>query len=226
MRIVKNQSRFKKGLIKGLICFAVIKLMFLCFSGLLSLPIFQVFSIEWDLANDLSINDLYYRIQSQDDRISTRLVRDKKVVLINTGSLDQTGDNFRDELAELIYKLQLHSPKVVGIDHTFKVFDTRADSALLKAISSFDNIVVATDTNVETSTLISFETHQGIVNFPPQQSSIRYYSGNPKTFAAKISQFYREDLNFPGDEPKIPINYTCLNDGLSYFNDLNSDEFI
>lgn len=67
-----------------------------------------------DAANDLSLNDLHYKINAQ----TRKHAPGTDIILINSGDLNPL--TFRQELADLVGLVSLYDAKVIGIDHTFQ----------------------------------------------------------------------------------------------------------
>ena len=132
---------FNKRFFK-LLFFYVLMLLFGWVLNLaLSPDVMNVPRLELDAANDLSLNDLHYKINAQ----TRKHLLGTDIILINSGDLDPL--TFRQELADLVKVVSLYDAKVIGIDHTFSR-DPRimGTAALVQELSENNKVVLALNT--------------------------------------------------------------------------------
>lgn len=167
----------------------------------LSLDVMNVLRLELDAANDLSLNDLHYKINSR----TREHVSGTDIILINSGDLDPL--TFRQELANLVEVVSLYEAKVIGIDHTFQQ-DSRimGTASLVEELSNNKKVVLALDTSGKDDLKIQNATY-GMVNFIQQPQTVRRYEGGTRTFAAQIAKKFGLKHEMP-DDPFL-INYVA-----------------
>jgi hypothetical protein len=188
------------------------------FDYLINTQFMRLFKIQELVSNDLSFNDLYYRIQFKNIYDKTHFTREKSVVLINTGSL--SNEYFRLELATLIEKIESYKPKAVGIDFIFSNNPRPGTDELKKVVENYPNVIIGTIPDNQNNLKFNDKTLSGDVSFYNTSKSIRYYSSSDSSFACRLvsaanpgkSGYYKA-----GDE-LFPIHYCCVHDGLVDYN--------
>jgi hypothetical protein len=159
-------------------------------------------SIEMQAGEDLSLNDLHYKI----DRKINRSKLSKEIILINTGSLSV--DNFRGELAELLLQIDSFNPKVIGVDHDFDDDTTRfGTEELLNSIEFIPNIVLARNGRDTSKKMSLSKDKLADVSFPEYFNSVRRYYSNESTFASKIASIFKPGLKSDLVIDSFIINY-------------------
>ena len=170
-------------------------------SLVLSLDFMNVPRLELDAANDLSLNDLHYKINSR----TRKYVPGTDIILINSGDLDPI--KFRQELADLIKIVSLYDAKVIGIDHTFsKDPQIIGSAALIEELSENKKVVLALNTQGKDHLKIQNATY-GTVNVIQEPQTVRRYEGGGLTFAAQIVKKIGVKYEIP-DDPFL-INYVA-----------------
>lgn len=176
----------------------------------LNLNVMNVLRLELDAANDLSLNDLHYKINSGNRKFGTG----KDIVLVNSGDLDPT--NFRQELSDLVKIVSLYDAKVIGIDHTFSrdTFNI-GHAALVEELSENNKVVLALNTEGKDHLKIPKATY-GTVNLIMQPQTVRRYQGGKHTFAAQIAIKFGLEYEIP--ESPFLINYVATDFSSIAFN--------
>ncbi|NDA63413.1 MAG: CHASE2 domain-containing protein [Chitinophagia bacterium] len=170
-------------------------------SLVLSLDIMNVPRLELDAANDLSLNDLHYKINSR----TRKYAPGTDIILINSGDLDPI--KFRQELADLIKIVSLYDAKVIGIDHTFsKDPQFIGSAALIEELSENKKVVLALNTQGKDHLKIQNATY-GTVNLIQEPQTVRKYEGGGQTFAAQIVRKFGVKHELPEDP--FLINYVA-----------------
>jgi len=105
----------QKKLLKLLVFYVAMQLLFVGIHWLSQKPIFNLISLEHLITSDASLNDLHYPLRRQQEADPPSLTG--KVILINTGSLPK--DSFRQGLAQTLNRIAAFNPKVIGVDHDF-----------------------------------------------------------------------------------------------------------
>jgi CHASE2 domain-containing sensor protein len=161
-------------------------------------------SIEMKAANDLSLNDLFYKINHE---TGEKKISDK-IVLINSGDLSI--DTFRSELSHLINQINFYNPKVIGIDHDFSdngiVLGT---GELINSISNNSKIILGKDKEDNSKKLKIRNAKYGTVNFFEHYHTIRRYENAPTTFAAKIAEKYLGKSMGDNKKESFILNYVA-----------------
>ena len=167
----------------------------------LSLDVMNVPRLELDAANDLSLNDLHYKINAQ----TRKHAHGTDIILINSGDLDPL--TFRQELSDLVKVVSLYDAKVIGIDHTFSK-DPRimGTAALVQELSNNEKVVLALDTSGKDHLKIQNAAY-GTVNLIQEPQTVRRYQGGARTFAAQIAKKFGLKHEIP-DNPFL-INYVA-----------------
>jgi CHASE2 domain-containing sensor protein len=184
----------------------------------------QIFSFQDQASNDFSFNDLHYhviknKLYNYHDEDLEPFTDEKNVVIINTGDIPTYPINqFRDSIINLIHKIELFKPKVIGIDINFNQKNTYKLNELKKIIDEKKNIIIA-DTSFKSN---FFNKHYSALNAIPSSSSltVRDYFNNENYFAFKVAQkFDDKKVSRIGDETTFKIKYLCLHDGIVHFSD-------
>ena len=192
---------FNKRFFK-LLFFYVLMLLFGWVLNLaLSPDVMNVPRLELDAANDLSLNDLHYKINAQ----TRKHVLGTDIILINSGDLDPL--TFRQELADLVKVVSLYDAKVIGIDHTFSR-DQRimGTAALVQELSENNKVVLALNTQGKDHLKIQNAAY-GTVNLIKEPQTVRRYEGGRRTLAAQIVKKFGLKHEIP-DDPYL-INYVA-----------------
>ena len=185
--------------------YIVIKIILVFITWLYSFSFLNFISFEHIMSSDVSINDLHYRLEKKSAKANQL---SNQLILVNTGDLPDT--NFRASLALVITKLQKFNPKVIGIDHQFRVDDTNkiATAYLKSAIENNPDIILGYDKHNEN--VLKFNIKKGVVNFPENQISIRKYYNSDAAFAFQIcNKISSGDNKLSSKEEEFFINYVC-----------------
>jgi CHASE2 domain len=219
-RIDKNivSRNNKEKILKLIIYFIAFQFIFLGLKYLIERPFMQTFKIEEFISNDLSFNDLYYRIQNRNIFNNKHFNREKSVVLVNTGSLNN--DSFRFGLAEIIKKLEKFNPKAIGIDFNFSTEQKPGTDELITAIENNSNIVTAFTPYTKENLKFNDKTIVGDITLSDQTNSIRYYSFSEASFAFQLVKSAYPDrlISLKARDKFFPIHYCCIHDGLIHYN--------
>jgi CHASE2 domain-containing sensor protein len=110
--------------------------------------------------DDFELTDIVFSSKTRSDRPNS----DTNIVIVNIGNLDRAG------IAAQINILNQYKPKVVGIDAAFRrLKDMEGDSALAKAFSEVDNLVLVSGfgshlPNEQTKQFDTLETSHPLFN--------------------------------------------------------------
>lgn len=211
----------RKKLLKLLVFYVAMHLLFVGIHWLSQKPIFNLISLEHLITSDASLNDLHYPLRRQQEADPPSLTG--KVILINTGSLPK--DSFRQGLAQTLNRIAAFNPKVIGVDHDFNP-DTsiQGTQELIDALQRTPQLILASKTTMPYTPLpLSAPIQYGNVEFPDHQSTIRRYSSDTAAFAFRIAQHLTQfPLKKPANKTFV-INYLTGADG--YFTP-NSDFYL
>jgi CHASE2 domain-containing sensor protein len=189
-----------KKIIKLFFVYTIVKAIIFLITFVFSLDFFSIPNLELSAANDLSFNDFHYSIRKNKPNYES-----DKIVIINSGDL--ASDSFRLQLAQLIKKIDLFNPKVVGVDINFSIEKNKLGTKkLIDIASNIENVIWALDIN-KPEKLKFKNALYGEANFAEHFHTIRRYPNHSETFSAKIAMRYLDrDLNFNENETFI-INY-------------------
>jgi hypothetical protein len=206
--------KYKENILQLVVYFLILKLVYLGFDYLINTQFMRLFKIQELVSNDLSFNDLYYRIQFKNIYDKTHFTREKSVVLINTGSL--SNDYFRLELANLINKVESCSPKAVGIDFIFSNNPRPGTEELKKVVENHPNIIIGNIPDNSETLKFNDKTLSGDISFRNSSKSIRYYSSSDSSFAFQLVKLANPDKSgyYKAKDALFPIHYCCVHDGL------------
>jgi len=153
---------------------------------------------------------------------SNKVTLDDRIILINSGKPS------REELADLITRIEAYSPKVIGVDIFLEGRkDPKQDSLLRATLQQYNNIVLASelgpylaDQNVflpemTIDTLFTRVSATGFGNFPANLNrTIRLFSpwektttGESTAFATQLVKAYAPEKLIPLRERKKPWEY-------------------
>lgn len=180
---------------------------------------FQIFRVEHLFSQDLELNDLYYRLESWQDK-----PRVHEVVVLNTASLGKSGRpaEFRSECADLIQLISRMEPSAIGVDLLFrhaKASDSPsfvlATRRLRQVVEQTPRVVMATMAESNQEELFQNQ-ERGVVTFPERgRVSIRSYQKNFATeegiqhsFGAALIEHHRKGAVQSQSVPHVfPIRY-------------------
>ena len=210
----------KKRLIKAVVYYLAIQLIYLGLNFIFNKPFLNIISIEQLLVADASLNDLHYQLQAKDNSKTTGL--SGKVILVNTGSLSK--DTFRLALANTIKKISSFNPNIIAIDQDFSL-DTSIYGTpdLQKVIKETQDILLAKKNDPQPLLDFGSSVRYGDVSFPDDQYTIRRYSSDTTTFAYIVSKHIANDRIKKLPHNNFVINYLTTNTG--YFSK-DSNEFL
>ncbi len=207
----------KFDLKKLLIYYLGSKIFIYVITLIISMKIFQIFSLQEIVGTDFLFNDLYYRLENKNIFNNKHFTTEKQVVLINGGSLN--AENFRLELAVILKKLNDYNPAAIGIDYEFSKTDKPGTRELINEILGNDKIVAAYrseyNDSLTSDNYIYFKDRRGDVLFP-DNFSVRNYFNHDSTFAFRLAKIAKKDkvVKLPDYQETFAIHYSCYNDGL------------
>jgi CHASE2 domain-containing sensor protein len=178
---------------------------------------FQIFNLENSANPDLVFNDLYFRAQYKNCLDNPHYTREKSVVLINSGSLDQ--DSFRLQLAEVLTKFKDIPVRAIGIDHDFRKIEKPGTDLLKQQIENNPKIIYSyrsiKDDGTADSSYLCFKAKKGDTNFPDKYTVRRYFS-HDTSFAYQLAK-----LAFPeimkgkmAMNETFNINFSTIDSGI------------
>jgi hypothetical protein len=215
-------KRYKASLVKSFFYLLIFHLLDYGLTLLFETKTFQIFSIQNLASADFTYNDLFYRAQEQGNQEAIKRNHSEEIFLINTASLD--GGEFRLQLAELIDSISDYSPKAIGIDITFSNDTSKVGtSQLLNVAAKRKNLVFACSSKEKYLPLPKNVTY-GDVDLLPDQHSIRFYKGGKETFAYQLFKKARGEESRVADWDSFPILYSCIHDGLSHLDEIETDK--
>jgi hypothetical protein len=208
----------KKRLIKAVVYYLAIQLIYLGLNFIFNKPFLNIISIEQLLVADASLNDLHYQLQAKNNSKSTEL--SGKVILVNTGSLSK--DTFRLALANTIKKINSFSPDIIGIDQQFSLDTSKHGTTdLQKVINETQGILLAKNSDNEPLLDFGSSVRYGDVSFPEDQYTIRRYSSDTNTFAYIVSKHISDNGIKKLPNNNFVIHYLTTNTG--YFTKDSND---
>ena len=182
---------------------------------------FQMFSIHHLAASDLTLNDLFYRIQDKKEFEANNRNHKEKIFLINTAALD--GEDFRIQLTELVDSLMVYTPKALGIDITFSNDTSILGSDQISKLATKHTNIVFASSEKGGALKLPKNVKYGNVDFIGEQHSIRFYKGGSETFANQLYKIARGKNSTAASWESFPILYSCIHDGLAHLDEIESD---
>ena len=139
----KEKGSWRVWLKDLLVMVLILKVFLLFFSFVLHF--FESLNpIEKALA-EIEFSDLYYKQNHRE-----RIPEENKILIVNTGSLSNNSkDEFRNDLANVISRIDSCAPSVLACDMIFKgnSNDAIADQWLLQSLSSCRNLVLGSESS-------------------------------------------------------------------------------
>jgi CHASE2 domain-containing sensor protein len=152
-------------------------LIFICFKASIlvisllyhNLPL-QLLHFEHLATEDIQFNDIYYATK----QYQNSELKNKEVVVINTGSIDNDS-LFRKKLAELITKVAQNKPKAIGLDFYFPSPKNPVNDSLLRDAIVKNNVVTVVDATQKHQSIFP-SNQKGLMNLPGKnEETIREY---------------------------------------------------
>lgn len=130
----------------------------------------QLLHFEHHATEDVQFNDIYYATKQNQNS----LLKDKAVVLINTGSIPNDS-MFRKNLAVIIKRVAENKPKTIGLDLYFNTPKNPKNDSLLKNVIIKNNVITAFDSKLKRNNIFT-TSNRAIVNLPTKdEETIREY---------------------------------------------------
>jgi hypothetical protein len=168
-----------------------------------------VFQIESSVLNDFSLNDIYYKIEGKRLNNFDRLIHEKEVIIINTGSINSI--NFRKNCISLIDTLFNSSVAVIGVDLTFNNSNSEYKQLIYETVYKNPKLVMAYDSG---KNIMFFPGHQGSAVFPIQTNTIRYYNSDSSSLAYQVAKKFKKNIEISNSKYEyFPINYLTFGNG-------------
>ena len=150
----------------------------------------QLLHFEHQATEDVQFNDIYYATKKDQNS----LLKDKDVVLINTGSIPNDS-LFRKNLADIINKVADNNPKTIGLDLYFPTAKNPINDSILKNAIIKNNVITAYDSKLKHNNIF-ITSNRALVNLPTKdEETIREYynfeivkNDTIPSFAAALSE--------------------------------------